>query len=295
MMIADAQVHIWAPDRPERPWRKGQEPHRAKPLEADELLREMDAAGVDRAILISPYWDGPRNDVVLAAARAHPDRFAAMGRLDNDPPPQPGQLRTWRSTPGMLGLRCSFSRRQEGATLSGLDWVWSEAEEGGVPLMLLVPHSQAHLVGEIAARHPKLKLIMSHMGLTSGQKDDEAFRELDKLIALAKYPNIAVKVSALPTYTSDAYPYRALHPYLRRVYDAFAQSACSGAPISRGCPAPTGSPSRCSPRKSRGSRRRTRRGSWAAAFASGSTGSNLPIHTLLRAHRPTLQGTPTWQ
>ena len=112
MFLVDAQVHIWAASTPERPWRAGQHPHREKPLGADELLREMDGAGVRRAVLIPPYWDGPRNDVVLEAARLHPDRFAVMGRLDNEPPPTRDQIPTWRRQPGMLGLRCSFSRPQ---------------------------------------------------------------------------------------------------------------------------------------------------------------------------------------
>jgi predicted TIM-barrel fold metal-dependent hydrolase len=221
MFIVDAQVHIWAPDRADRPWRKGQEPHRAEPLGADELLREMDKAGVARAVLISPYWDGPRNDVVLAAARAHPERFAAMGRLDNDPPPQRGEVVRWREQPGMLGLRCSFTRGQASATLEGLDWVWDEAERGNVPLMVLVPHAMMPVIDRIAERHPDLKLVMSHMGLAGHPRDSEPFRELDKLVALAKRPNVAVKASALPVFTNDVYPYRALHPYVRRVYDAF--------------------------------------------------------------------------
>jgi predicted TIM-barrel fold metal-dependent hydrolase len=41
------------------------------------------------------------------------------------------------------------------------------------------------------------------------------------VLALAKRPNIAVKVSCLPHYATDAYPFRALHPYIRRVYDTF--------------------------------------------------------------------------
>ena len=37
----------------------------------------------------------------------------------------------------------------------------------------------------------------------------------------AKRPNVAVKASTLPSHTSDVYPYRRTHPYLRRVYDAY--------------------------------------------------------------------------
>src|SRR4029077_20573176 len=33
--------------------------------------------------------------------------------------------------------------------------------------------------------------------------------------------NVAVKASALPGYVTDSYPYRSLHPHIRRVYDAF--------------------------------------------------------------------------
>ena len=70
MEIVDAQVHIWAKDTPERPWPKRNEPHRPEPLGADELLGEMDAAGVDRVIIVPPKWEGERNDLALAAGEA---------------------------------------------------------------------------------------------------------------------------------------------------------------------------------------------------------------------------------
>ena len=41
------------------------------------------------------------------------------------------------------------------------------------------------------------------------------------LIALGRRPNVAVKASVLPFFVTDPYPYRSLHPYLRRVYDAY--------------------------------------------------------------------------
>ena len=40
MLIADAQVHIWALNTPERPWRPSQNVHREIPLGADEVFTE---------------------------------------------------------------------------------------------------------------------------------------------------------------------------------------------------------------------------------------------------------------
>src|SRR5687767_6798150 len=91
MLIADSQVHIWAASTPERPWPARHSPHRPEPLTKDDVLREMDAAGVQRAVLVPPTWEGERNDVVLEAARLHPDRFAVMGRLNMDAPGARGQ------------------------------------------------------------------------------------------------------------------------------------------------------------------------------------------------------------
>jgi predicted TIM-barrel fold metal-dependent hydrolase len=58
MMIADAQVHIWAADTPERPWPPGNahRAHRPAPFGEADLIREMDAAGVSRAIVVPPSW-----------------------------------------------------------------------------------------------------------------------------------------------------------------------------------------------------------------------------------------------
>ena len=223
MLIADAQVHIWGPETPERPWRKGHKPGRAVPLQAVDLLREMDAAGVRRAVLVPPYVDCERNDLVLAAAQRHPDRFAVMGRLDLEAPGARTRIGGWRSQPGMLGLRCSFNRPELAAALidGRADWLWEEAERAAVPVMALVPHAMLQRIDRVAERHPRLKLALCHFSLANDTRDAQAFRDFDRLLALAARPNVMVKASALPCYTSDTYPFRRLHPYIRRVYDAF--------------------------------------------------------------------------
>ena len=47
----------------------------------DQALADMDAAGVDRAVIHPVMWDPDSGAPTLAveAARAHPDRFAIMG------------------------------------------------------------------------------------------------------------------------------------------------------------------------------------------------------------------------
>ncbi len=217
MYIIDAQVHIWGADTPQRPWPKGRSaPHRAQPFAKDDLLAEMNAAGVARVVIVPPSWEGDRNDLALEAARLHPDRFAVMGR----PPAEPRPLDDWRSQPGMLGLRVTSNTAQARVLLdNSAGWVWNEAERAGLPVMVS-PSGLLPQVDHIAGAHPGLKLVIDHLALLRA-KDNAAFDDLPKLLRLARRPNVAVKASALPAYTSQDYPYLNLHPYLRRVFDAF--------------------------------------------------------------------------
>ena len=223
MLIVDSQVHIWGANTPERPWPKRAEPHRTVPIGKDELLREMDAAGVDRVVIVPPSWEGDRNDLATEAVLARPGRFAIMGRLDPQDPRSRGRIAAWRRQPGMLGLRFTFHTPVLVPLLTEghMDWVWGEAQEAGVPIYVLVPHALVHLIDDVARRHPQLKLVMDHLSLTAGRKDAVAFAEFDKLLAIAKRPNVAAKASALPRYSDDVYPYRSLHRYIRQAYDAF--------------------------------------------------------------------------
>ena len=234
MMIVDSQVHIWAANTPERPWLPNSKPHRPEPLGADELLRAINAAGVDRVVIVPPRLDAGRNDLALDAARAHPDRFAVMGKIDVKDPQAPARLAQWRAEQGMLGIRFNFKRAPEMLASGEADWAWSVAEKAGVPIYVGVSHENVHVIDTIAQRYPQLKLIFDHMALAINVKDDVAFRDFDKLLVAAKRPNIAVKVSALPCYTDAPYPYKNLHVYVKRVYDAFGpQRMLWGSDLSR--------------------------------------------------------------
>lgn len=224
MQIVDAQIHIWAESTPERPWPARHAPHRPGSFTAEDLLREMAEAGVDRAVLVPPSWEGERNDLVLAAAQAYPQRFAVMGRLDPRDPQSRSRFAPWKEQPGMLGLRFTFHTSQFEPMLDdgSADWIWPEAERAGLPLMVLISQRRAPTIAKIAERHPQLKLIIDHMAVPKGSKGaDVAFADLPLLLELAKYPNVAVKASGIPHFATDAYPFPSLHAPLRAAFDAF--------------------------------------------------------------------------
>jgi predicted TIM-barrel fold metal-dependent hydrolase len=156
LRIVDSQVHIWGAETPERPWPARAAPQRDNPWSAEELLGEMNGAGVERVIIVPPSWEGDRNDLALAAARAHPDRFAVMGRLDPEAPGARDQIPGWKARPGMLGMRFSFHTpvlRQP--LLDGkFDWVWEELERAGIPLMVLIHHAYLDHIEKVVRAHP---------------------------------------------------------------------------------------------------------------------------------------------
>jgi L-fuconolactonase len=232
MLIIDSQVHVWPPDRPDRPLGPG---HTERtPYSYEQLLADMDRAGVDRAILVPPSIDANRNDYALEAVRKHPDRFAVMGKVplktaDRD------CLKPWRNEPGMLGVRLTFHRDADRPWLTDgtADWFWPEAEFHDIPVMVHAPERLPE-IGEIAERYPDLRLIVDHMGFARATMDDKVGPAVERIIALSRHPNVFVKVSGLPCFSTEPYPFKNLHEPLRRVIEAFGpRRAFWGSDITR--------------------------------------------------------------
>lgn len=233
-MIIDSQVHLWEAHRPDRPWpaeqigkpsfvtMPGARPHRPEPLGADEAIAMMNKTGIDRAVIVPPSPVGDSNDTALEAVIRYPDRFAVMGRFNPEADAARERLETWLDQPGMLGIRMTFFKPHWARWLEPgvIDWYWSALERLNIPLMALA-FGRIKQIGALAERHPGLTVIIDHMGRQSALRDDEAFADLDEMLALAKLPNVAIKASSLPCYTNDPYPFPKLTPYLKRTFDAF--------------------------------------------------------------------------
>ncbi|HXC78317.1 MAG TPA: amidohydrolase family protein [Candidatus Acidoferrum sp.] len=217
LAITDAQVHVW-----ERVAIPGRE-HRKPPLGAHELMLEMAKAGVKRAILIPPSWAGDGNTLVVEAAKVQPTLFAVIGRLAFEDPAFRATLERWSPENGMLGVRLLFNTPEYVELLRGgsIDWIWPAAEKHQIPVMILA-HDSNEVLKRIAAEHPRLRLVIDHLGMTRGVSGPEFREGIERLLMLASVPNIAVKATALPLYSEGDYPHLDVLAQIRRVIDAFS-------------------------------------------------------------------------
>ena len=225
MKVVDSQVHLYYPPTAERPWPPetwGKKLHREEPFVLEDLRAEMRSADIDRAIIVPPSWEGYRNDKALEAASLYPDRFAVMGFLAIDVPANQEKVAAWKEQQGMLGVRIILNAPNERSWLSDgtADWFWPAAQKADLGVMIHVPGNPA-ATKKIIEQYPGLKLIIDHMGCPPGSKEDAAFAHIDELCDLARFPNVAVKICALPCYSNEPYPHQKLHPYVKRAYDAF--------------------------------------------------------------------------
>jgi predicted TIM-barrel fold metal-dependent hydrolase len=226
-MIVDAQIHLWKAESSDWPWVPGRKPQLPEPFTIERALPLMDEAGVDRAVIVPPSWPGDRNDYAIEAARRHPNRFAIMGRIPVTKPESAALLPKWREQPGMLGIRLTFMREQA-ALLDGnaTDWFWPAAEKAGLPVMFFAPDNLPRFA-PIAERHPGLQLIIDHMSLMLETAQERRIKPaIDAVVALAKYPNVSVKLSSAPTYSFEPYPWRDMTEHIKRCFDAYGPRRC---------------------------------------------------------------------
>jgi len=226
-LLVDAHVHMWKASTPDRAWVPGARPQLPEPFTIERLVPMMDQAGVDRVVIVPPTLEGERLDYAQEAVKRYPGRFAIMGRIALNDSTTARRFPTWREQPGVLGIRLNIAGEETAWLTDGTaDWFWPAAEKAGIPVMFLTT-GQTHQFARIAERHPQLVLIVDHMGVSSeAMRNKLLAANIDQSVALAKYPNVSVKLSAAPAFSSEPYPFRDVTPHIRRLFDAYGPRRC---------------------------------------------------------------------
>jgi predicted TIM-barrel fold metal-dependent hydrolase len=236
-VIVDSQVHLWPASTPERPWLPGPKPQLPEPFTIERIVPLMDEAGVDRVVIVPPAsLEGERVDYAQEAVKRYPGRFAIMARVALDRPERAARLATWRDQLGVLGVRLNFAGREAAWLTDGTaDWFWPAAEMARLPVMFLTS-GQTSLFARIAERHPRLTLIIDHMGVGAGLRpragssasvqNNMVPEAIAQAAELAKYPNVSVKLSSVPLISTEPYPFRDAIPHIHRLFDAYGPERC---------------------------------------------------------------------
>jgi L-fuconolactonase len=221
MKIIDSQLHCFYANTPERPWPPGASTTHGAEFTIEQALDIMDKNGVQGAVLVPPSWNGWDNEYTVDAAKANPTRFGVMGRLDIEAPDAKQQLENYRR-PGMLGVRFFISGEPWMSLLKPeFSWVWEIAEKTQIPVMSTIPGNIAGFE-PILKQFPDLRLIIDHAGRhPRGAMDEGAWADADQLHSLAKYKNVSVKVSSLPCFSTQPYPFANLHKHIKDIYEFF--------------------------------------------------------------------------
>jgi predicted TIM-barrel fold metal-dependent hydrolase len=218
---------MWKASAPDRPWVPGTRPQLPEPMTIERVVPMIDAAGVDRVVIVPPTLEGERVDYGQEAARRYPGRFATMGHIRLDDPGEARRLPTWNEQPAVLGIRLNIAGAQAKWLTDGTaDWFWPAAEQAGIPIMFLTT-GQLPLFGVIAEHHPRLALIIDHMGISSeALRNNMMSATVAAAAALAKYPNMSVKLSSAPLFSAEPYPFRDMTVHIRRLFDAYGPRRC---------------------------------------------------------------------
>jgi predicted TIM-barrel fold metal-dependent hydrolase len=220
MIIVDSHAHFWKepPDR-SLVFRDHQEP-----IGYEQLIKDMDEAGVDKLIQLTRGLMGFDNSYSIEGATRFPDRFRVMGRFDAAASDAVAQLRGWLKQPYVVGIRMMTIAKDEGPLFENgaVSKVWPEAENAGIPIAIYAP-DRSKMLGDIAARHPGLTLIVDHIGMRVFDifKTPPSENDQPNLMALKRYPNVVIKVSGIPEALVERYPFPRSQLRLQKIYDNF--------------------------------------------------------------------------
>ena len=220
LRIVDPHVHVWKND-PHYPWpRDLTKPPREDALPAT-LLQLMAANGVEKTVIVHVIhyrWDCRYAGDTI---KARPDKFMGVCRVDPTADRAVEELDRWVREYRFHGIRLSPVAGRAGDWINDrerMDRIWGRAAELKIPMCILCPVARLPDVGRVIERHHEgLDVCIDHMADCPIDRLDE----LKKLLALAKYRRVFVKISHLWSLSREKYPYRDTHDQVKSLYDQF--------------------------------------------------------------------------
>ena len=228
MAIIDSQVHCYERSTPEKPWAGFL--HGPAEATGDQMVAAMDAVGVDGAVLVSPFamyrFDAT---YALEVYKQHPGRFGLVKPVDPTDPAVAEVIAEWKRTPGTIGIRIMLNREPStDPDDPGLNRVLAEAAKHDLPVNMLIWGRLEQAAG-LAARNPSTQIVIDHIGLQQPFEPPAPpapWADVPKILGLAAYKNVAIKISGACTLSHQPFPYDDVWEPLGRIFDAYGLERC---------------------------------------------------------------------
>ncbi|MBM3782764.1 MAG: amidohydrolase [Acidobacteria bacterium] len=187
----------------------GRARHSGRVCTAEELLRHMDAQGVERSLLIPfPVVDDyvREHDEIGAAVRQWPDRFAGAACIYPFVPEAgfAAEVKRCRETYGFRGLKLQPMYQPLNPLSARSDFFFQAALENGLTVVAHtgtgIPFSLPSLFIAAARRFPEVPIVLGHAG--------SSVYMLECAVAAQVCPNIYIELSSLmPHHIQDLMHY----------------------------------------------------------------------------------------
>ncbi len=223
MRIIDPHVHVWKNDLG-YPWPKEEKEPPKEDALPETLLDLMRVNGVEKTVLVHVIhyrWDCRYAGDAL---KAHREKFMGVCRVNPTADSAADDLSRWVREYGFHGVRLSPATDSTGDWINDrkrMDRILNRAVELKVPLCVLCETGRLIDVAHVIERHREsLDVCIDHMADCPIDEPDE----LKKLLALARWPRVFVKISHLWSLSRQRYPYKDTHEQAKRLSDAFGPS-----------------------------------------------------------------------
>jgi len=214
--IIDPHVHVWKHD-PKYPFAAGAKvPDRDAAPET--LLDLMKVNGVSRTVIIQVIHYKYDNRYLADVLKQYPGTFQGVCRVDPLDAAAPDHLSSLTEQ-GFRGVRLSPSGDASGDWFRGplMPPLWKRSSDLKVPMTVLAPIGRMPDVAALLEKLPDLTVVIDHMADCPIDRP----AELEKLIALRRYPKVFVKISHTWSISKQDYPWRDAQEYVKRLYDSF--------------------------------------------------------------------------
>ena len=184
------------------------------------LLHQMNANGVDRAVLIQ-HRGTYDNSYLFECASRFPGRFAVVVIVDTSHADATSALERWAER-GAVGVRLGPTERSPGSDPLA---IWRKAAELGLVVSSL-GGVEDFASGEFDTLVTELPIIVEHLaGVRPGAQ--APYATYKKALALSNHPNTCIKVgglgeiSARPLVLQPRFAFDYTPPLIEMAYDAF--------------------------------------------------------------------------